>query len=231
MPGHLSVGDDYSQIAVTALGVTAASIFYGRFILQWIASEYQKKSVMPTLFWYMSVVGSVMLLTFGILDQSLLGIIGQNINVVIYGRNIVHIWRERGTLTPMTSAILHLTMFTIAAVGLFFVVRFAYLEWGTQNEKDSAESKIGWAWLAVGLLGQALFALRFILQWITTEKHKRSIVPNIFWIISLIAALLQCSAFVQREKWIFAIGMAITVLIYSRNIWFVYWKKEAPAQT
>jgi lipid-A-disaccharide synthase-like uncharacterized protein len=66
---------------------------------------------------------------------------------------------------------------------------------------------------------------------ITTEKHKRSIVPNIFWIISLIAALLQCSAFVQREKWIFAIGMAITVLIYSRNIWFVYWKKEAPAQT
>lgn len=225
------MGDEFSKTAVMALGITAASIFYGRFIVQWIASEYHKKSVMPTLFWYMSAFGSVLLLTFGILDQSLLGTIGQNINVVIYGRNIAHIWRERGTLTPMTSAILHLTMFSIATIGLIFVVRFAFLEWAVQNDKDPVESKIGWAWLAVGLLGQALFALRFILQWIATEKQKRSVVPNIFWIISLVAALLQCAAFIQRAKWIFAIGMAITVFIYTRNIWFVYWGKETPANT
>jgi lipid-A-disaccharide synthase-like uncharacterized protein len=172
-----------------------------------------------------------MLLTFGILDHSLLGVLGQNINVVIYGRNLVHIWRERGTLTPLISSILHFAMIAIAIVGLIFIVRFAIQEWGLQNEKNPADSKIGWAWLAIGLLGQALFAMRFLIQWIATERQRKSVVPDIFWIISFLAATLQCAAFIQREKPVFAVGMAITIFIYSRNIWFVYWKKETPAQT
>lgn len=225
------MGEEFSKTAIMALGVTGAVIFYGRFIVQWIVSEYHKKSVMPTLFWYMSALGSVLLLVFGILDQSLLGILGQNINIIIYGRNISHLWRERGLLTPFKSVMLHSVMFVIATIGLIFVVRLGFLEWEVQGTKSPVESTIGWAWLFVGLLGQALFASRFIIQWIATEKQQRSVVPNIFWVISFAAALFQCSAFIQREKWVFAVGMAITLFIYSRNIWFVYWKKELPAGT
>lgn len=216
------------ESAILALGVAGASIFYGRFIVQWIASEYRKASVMPTAFWYMSGIGSVMLLTFGILDQSLLGIIGQNINVVIYGRNISHIWRERGTMTPRRFAVLHAAMFGFATIGLVYVVKLALLEWEVQGQNVPEVSRVNWTWLAIGLIGQGLFAMRFIIQWIATEKRKKSVVPNIFWIISLTAAVFQCAAFIQREDWVFAAGMAITVFIYSRNIWFVYWKHQTP---
>jgi lipid-A-disaccharide synthase-like uncharacterized protein len=214
--------DDAENKLVLALGVIGGLIFYGRFIVQWIVSERKKQSVMPIPFWYMSALGSVMLLTYGILDRSLLGTLGQNINVVIYGRNIAHIWRDEDRLTPTTSRLLHLAMGIIACVGLFAVIQLSLREWQVQAEKSPVESQIAWAWLMLGLVGQGLFALRFILQWIVTERAKRSIIPNAFWFISFFAALFQCAAFIQREKWVFAVGMALTVFIYSRNIWFIY---------
>lgn len=214
--------DDQTNFLILALGVVGGLIFYGRFMVQWIVSEIQKKSVMPVAFWYMSAIGSVMLLVYGILSQSLLGTLGQNINVVIYGRNIAHIWRERETLTPGVSRLLHVTMGVIACIGLIAVANLVIREWNLQAEKPASESQVAWAWLFVGLVGQGLFALRFILQWIVTEREKRSVVPNAFWFISFFAALFQSAAFIQREQWVFAIGMVLTVFIYSRNIWFIY---------
>ena len=219
--------DDQTNYLILALGVIGGLIFYGRFLVQWIVSEIQKQSVMPVAFWYMSAVGSVMLLVYGILSQSLLGTLGQNINVVIYGRNIAHIWRERETLTPGVSRLLHATMGIIACIGLIAVASLVIREWNLQAEKPVSDSQVAWAWLFVGLIGQALFALRFILQWFVTERAKRSIVPNAFWFISFFAALFQCAAFIQREEWIFAAGMILTVFIYGRNIWFIY--KGPPA--
>ncbi|MFP6582995.1 MAG: lipid-A-disaccharide synthase N-terminal domain-containing protein [Candidatus Hydrogenedentota bacterium] len=214
--------DDPLNNLILALGVVGGLVFYGRFIVQWIASERKKRSAMPIVFWYMSAVGSVMLLTYGILDRSLLGTLGQNINVIIYGRNIAHIWRDEDRLTPTTSRILHLAMGIIAIIGLIAVVQLSLREWQVQSDKSPLESQTAWAWLILGLVGQGLFAARFILQWIVTERAKRSIIPNAFWFLSFFAALFQCAAFVQREKWVFAIGMALTVFIYSRNIWFIY---------
>jgi lipid-A-disaccharide synthase-like uncharacterized protein len=214
--------NDPVNTLILALGIIGGLIFYGRFLVQWVTSEIQKQSVMPVVFWYMSAVGSVMLLVYGILSQSLLGTLGQNINVVIYGRNIAHIWRERDTLTPTTSMILHVTMGIIASVGLLAVLQLGLREWQVQGEKSATESQVAWAWLFVGLVGQGLFAARFILQWIMTERAKRSVVPNAFWFLSFFAALFQCAAFIQRERWIFAAGMVLTVFIYSRNIWFIY---------
>lgn len=213
--------DSQAITPLLALGIAGILIFYGRFVLQWIASERSKKSVMPSAFWYMSGFGSVILLTYGILNQSLLGTIGQNINVVIYGRNITHIWREKGILTPRKSAILHLAMFTFATIGLIAVARLAYIEWQVQGGKPAAEARVAWGWLILGLVGQILFAARFILQWVATERAKRSVVPNLFWYLSFFAATFQCAAFFQRDQLVFATGMAFTIFIYARNIWFI----------
>ena len=78
-----------------------------------------------------------------------------------------------------------------------------------------------WLWLGVWGLGQSLFFLRFLIQWLTTEIRRKSVVPPIFWYLSIVAALLQGASFIQRADWVNAVGMAATILIYSRNIWFI----------
>ena len=76
-----------------AIGIAGGLIFYGRFYVQWIASERAGKSVMPIVFWYMSSVGSVLLMMFAFVSQSPVGALGQSFNLVVYSRNLIHIWR------------------------------------------------------------------------------------------------------------------------------------------
>ena len=215
---------------ILVLGIIGSVVFYGRFLVQWVVSEVRKQSVMPTVFWYMSAVGSVMLLSFGILNQSLLGTLGQNLNVVIYGRNITHIWREREVLTPTRKTFLNLFMVGAATVGMCAVGWLAWREWQGYGEQSAAETREAVGWLILGLLGQALFAARFILQWVATERAKRSVVPRAFWFLSFFAASFQSVAFLQRDQMVFAVGMAFTVFIYARNIWFIY-RDDTETQT
>ena len=72
--------------------------------------------------------------------------------------------------------------------------------------------------------------MRMIIQWIATEKQKKSVVPNVFWYLSCMAALLSTAAFVHRAEWIFAVGSGLTILIYSRNIWFILQGKQEELQ-
>ncbi|MEX2015129.1 MAG: lipid-A-disaccharide synthase N-terminal domain-containing protein [Candidatus Hydrogenedentales bacterium] len=210
------------HIGWTLLGVVAAVIFYGRFYVQWIASELHKRSVMPIAFWYMSGVGSLMLLVYAVVTQSPLGALGQNMNIVIYSRNLVHIWRKKGRLSQRVDIALHVAVVAIALTALGFVAWTWYREYQHTEAATADVARVVWIWLAIGVAGQALFALRFLGQWIVTEIRRESVVPAVFWHLSLVAATLQCAAFVQREEWIFAAGMAATILIYARNIWFVH---------
>ncbi len=205
-----------------SVGVIGGVIFYGRFYVQWIVSEMRGRSVMPVAFWYMSSAGSVMLLTFAVATQSPLGALGQNVNIIIYSRNLVHIWRERGALTPARNVALHGAVALIALIALGFVGWTWYREVEIVREAPAHEARAVWLWLAVGVVGQAMFAARFLIQWIVTEMERRSTVPTIFWYLSLAASGLQCAAFSQRGEWVFAIGMAATMLIYARNLWFIY---------
>lgn len=218
--------------ALMVFGLAGMLIFNSRFYVQWMVSEYHGKSVMPSVFWYLSAVGSVLLMTFGILTQSPLGVLSHSINIVIYIRNIVHIWKEKGLLTPARSKALHVGMSMIALVGIAFLVRTWMLEWDVQQEKPKEEAFIEWGWLLLGVCGTALFGSRMIIQWIATEKQKQSVVPNLFWHISFVAALLSAAAFVHRAEWIFALGSVFALLIYSRNLWFIYrgTKDDVPEQ-
>lgn len=204
-----------------AFGTVGALIFFGRFYVQWIASERAGRSIMPVLFWYMSSIGSVLLMIFAVVSLSPVGALSQSFNLVIYSRNLVHIWRERGTLTPLRRRAAHVTSLAVAVVAS---VLLAYV-WRTEYEHVSQApehvSRAVWFWLAVGVAGQALFAARFLIQWIATEKAKQSVVPPAFWYLSLLASLLQAASFIQRREWVFAAGLAATILIYLRNIWFI----------
>lgn len=210
------------------LGGIGAVIFYGRFYVQWIASERAGRSVMPLLFWYMSSVGSVMLMAYAVATRSPLGALSQNFNIAVYGRNLIHIWREKGTLTPLRKRLVYAVVGVVALAAVYLlVVVWAWEIEEVQKQPDDVSRQM-WLWLGVGVAGQALFAARFLVQWLATERARRSVVPPSFWYLSLGASVLQAAAFLQRGEWIFGVGMLATVLIYLRNIWFV--RKEGAAQ-
>ena len=77
-------------------------------------------------------------------------------------------------------------------------------------------------WVGVGLLGQALFSARFIVQWIASERRKQSVVPREFWYLSLAGALVTLSYAIYRLDPVFILGYAPGLFIYARNLYFIH---------
>jgi lipid-A-disaccharide synthase-like uncharacterized protein len=71
------------------LGFLAQAVFSARFIVQWIASERKKRSVIPKTFWYLSILGSVLLLIYSIHRKDPVFILGQSLGSIIYIRNLM----------------------------------------------------------------------------------------------------------------------------------------------
>ncbi len=76
-------------------------------------------------------------------------------------------------------------------------------------------------WLAVGFMGQALFSARFLVQWISSEKQKKSVIPIAFWYFSLGGGVTLLSYAIFRLDPVFIVGQAGGLLVYSRNLYFV----------
>jgi lipid-A-disaccharide synthase-like uncharacterized protein len=81
-------------------------------------------------------------------------------------------------------------------------------------------------WLSVGFLGQALFSARFLIQWLKSEKVKRSIIPNAFWYFSIGGGLTLLIYAVHRMDPVFIVGQASGLMIYLRNIYFINKEKK-----
>lgn len=73
----------------------------------------------------------------------------------------------------------------------------------------------------IGFIGQGLFSMRFIIQWIASERAGRSVIPFSFWIFSLGGSVLLLTYAIYRKDAVFILGQAPNVLIYSRNIYLL----------
>ncbi|MBU3735714.1 MAG: lipid-A-disaccharide synthase [Methylobacterium sp.] len=73
-------------------------------------------------------------------------------------------------------------------------------------------------WLAVGLLGQALFMMRFVVQWIHSERHQKSVIPVSFWYLSLIGGLIVLSYGIHRAEPVIILGQLPGTFVYARNL-------------
>lgn len=78
-----------------AIGLGGQVVFSCRFLIQWIVSEREKKSVIPEIFWWFSFVGGVCLFTYFVWRQDIVGVLGQSTGVVIYARNLRLIRKEK----------------------------------------------------------------------------------------------------------------------------------------
>lgn len=85
----------------------------------------------------------------------------------------------------------------------------------------------GVAWVVLGLMGQVLFTGRMVVQWLVSEKNRRSIVPTAFWWMSLAGASMLITYFIWRKDIVGFLGQATGWLIYVRNLWLIYRNKPS----
>jgi lipid-A-disaccharide synthase-like uncharacterized protein len=84
-------------------------------------------------------------------------------------------------------------------------------------------------WIGIGLLGQILFGSRMLIQWIASEREGRSIVPTVFWYISIAGGLVLLSYAIHRADPVFILGQAAGSLVYLRNLYFIHRERRSPA--
>lgn len=82
-------------------------------------------------------------------------------------------------------------------------------------------------WLGIGFLGQALFSARFIVQWLKSEKEKKSVFPVAFWYFSIAGGVTLLAYAIYRQDPVFILGQASGLFIYFRNLYFVFNEKSS----
>jgi lipid-A-disaccharide synthase-like uncharacterized protein len=195
----------------TVLGGIGAACFFSRFLVQWLASERAGRSVSPHSFWWLSLAGSLLLGGAALAGRELVLLPGFLVTASIYVRNLTlqgsgGSWR----MGPLPAALVGL-----AAAAALIVTG------GAVPREDLAAS----AWLlAVGIIGQAIWSLRFIVQWYFTERRGYSHFPIAFWWITLAGSafnLIYTASLVSSggaSKLIFFVSYVPTPLYPIRNL-------------
>ena len=81
-------------------------------------------------------------------------------------------------------------------------------------------------WITLGFIGQALFGVRFFVQWLASEKAGESVIPPAFWYVSVPAGILLTAYAVWRQDVVFATNEAICLAIFIRNVLMLRQKKQ-----
>lgn len=105
---------------------------------------------------------------------------------------------------------------------------FALLEWTIREHRFFG---LEWSWLTLlGLVGNVAFSMRFILQWVASEREKRSVVPVSFWYWSIAGSAILCSYFIVRRDPVGVLAYLPNSIIYFRNLHLIR-KHQLGAET
>lgn len=89
-----------SQTIWLGIGFLGQALFSARFVVQWLASERVRQSVVPHAFWWFSLAGGITLLAYALWRQDPVFVLGQSLGLVVYVRNLMLISRHRRTVKP-----------------------------------------------------------------------------------------------------------------------------------
>ena len=85
-------------------------------------------------------------------------------------------------------------------------------------------------WLGIGFFAQLLFSARFLVQWLASERAGKSIVPLLFWYLSIAGSLLLLVYAVYRKDPVFILGQSMGIFIYTRNLYLIRREKRIAVQ-
>ncbi|RNC86846.1 MAG: lauroyl acyltransferase [Winogradskyella sp.] len=197
---------------IYSIGFAAQLLFSSRLIIQWLFSEKKQRVITPTSFWVLSLIGAFLLFVYGYLRLDFAIMLGQSLTYYIYIRNLQlqKVW----TKAPKLLRILLLVM-------PILIVLFYYNNNKIDIDLLFRNEDIPMWLLTLGIIAHIIFTLRFVYQWLHSEKHKTSSLPMGFWVMSLIgASLILCYAIIRKDPVLF-IGHSFGVLIYMRNAYLI----------
>lgn len=197
---------------ILGIGFLAQGLFSSRIFLQWIISERHKKVLTPKLFWEISLFASFLLFIYGYLRDDFAIMLGQVITYYIYIRNmqLEHEWEKMPKL---------LQIFIYSFPALILIYGFNNNVIDRANLFDNED--ISFALMFLGVVSQVLFTLRFVYQWLYSEKVKESVLPLGFWLLSLLGSLLIFIYAIFRLDPVLLAGHFSGIIIYSRNIYIM----------
>ncbi|RMA57924.1 lipid-A-disaccharide synthase N-terminal domain-containing protein [Ulvibacter antarcticus] len=204
-----------SNWLIYGIGFLAQILFSGRLLLQWILSEKSKKIVTPSLFWKLSLLASFLLFVYGHLRDDFAIMLGQALTYYIYIRNL----QLQGEWQKSPKVLQWFLLFFPA-----IVVIYAYNNGAYDLQELFHNDDIPLWLLLLGIVSQIIFTLRFIYQWMYSEKTKVSQLPVGFWRMSVIGASLILTYAIFREDPVLFVGHIAGLIIYIRNIFI--WKKQ-----
>lgn len=81
-------------------------------------------------------------------------------------------------------------------------------------------------WLAIGLIGQTMFMMRFVVQWIHSERHQKSVIPVSFWYLSLVGGLTVLAYGLHKAEPVIILGQLPGTVVYARNLVLIHREKR-----
>lgn len=201
-----------SNWIIYMIGFVAQLLFSSRILLQWIISERHKKVLTPNLFWEISLFASVLLFIYGYLRHDFAIMLGQVITYYVYIRNIQleHEWKKWPFL-------LRLLLYFFPVVILIHGYNNNIMDREHLFNKDHIPAIL----MALGIVSQVLFTLRFVYQWLYSEKRRESVLPLGFWLISFAGSFLIFIYAIFRKDPVLFIGHLSGLVAYSRNIFIL----------
>ncbi|WP_455103074.1 lipid-A-disaccharide synthase N-terminal domain-containing protein [Phocaeicola abscessus] len=196
-------------LLIYSIGFLAQGFFSARILVQWIMSERSRRVVSPSIYWICSLVGSILLFTYGWLRDDFSIILGQFISYYIYiwNLNIKGVWNKVPSAFRMLISLLPL-------IALIFTLQDAstFVDSFFQNENIPS------ALVVFGSLGQVIFTLRFVYQWYYSHRRQESILPVGFWIISLVGSGIIVTYGMIRLDPVLILGQSVGFIAYIRNM-------------
>lgn len=197
---------------IYSIGFLAQILFSSRLIIQWITSEKQRKVITPTTFWTLSLIASFLLFIYGYLRLDFAIMLGQSLTYFIYIRNL----QLQGQWQKFPKIIQYLLF-----IAPILIVIFYYNNNKIDIELLFKNEAIPTWLLILGIVAQVVFTLRFVYQWIHSERNKESTLPMGFWVLSLVGAGLILTYAIIREDPVLFVGHLFGLVIYARNAYLI----------
>jgi len=215
--------DDAWRGSYYFIGYVAMFFFGLRFLVQWIVSEREKRSVVMPLFWKLSMAGNLTLWFHCIIQEHFPLCLLQALQAVLAWRNL-DLLKPKEKQLSLRATLSFLTMAALLSGALFLLQGITFYQgnipWlrSPHSMGSLTPHEVPLFIHVLGITGAIIFSLRFWVQWWHAEVNETSTLSKTFWRLSLLGAGLSIIYFAAMLDWVNLIGPVVAILPYTRNL-------------